>query len=61
MVCDEKVKYQSYSIDLLIDYSKWIIHLRDLAQMPEYHVVLAYEKIKLLNMYYECENTESSK
>lgn len=61
MVCDEKTKYQSYSINLPIDYSNWIIHLRDLAQMPEYHVVLAYEKIKLLNMYYECENMESSK
>lgn len=61
MVYDEKIKYQSYSINLPIDYSNWIIHLRDLAQIPEYHVVLAYEKIKLLNMYYECENTESSK
>jgi hypothetical protein len=47
---DEKKAYQRKSINLPIDYSSWIIHLRDLSQLPEYHVVLAYEKVKLLHM-----------
>lgn len=46
LVCQEKTKYQSQSIHLPIDYSDWIIHLRDLAQMPEYQVVLGYEAIR---------------
>ena len=46
----EKKAYQRKSVNLPIDYSSWIIHLRDLSQLPEYHVVLAYEKVKLLHM-----------
>lgn len=58
MVCVEKHDYESHSVNLPIDYSNWILHLRDLAQFPEYHVVLAYEKIKLLSMYYQSQEIE---
>lgn len=47
---NEKKEYQRQGINLPLDYSSWIIYLRDLSQLPEYHVVLAYEKIKLLHM-----------
>lgn len=46
LVCKEKTKYQSQGGNLPIDYSNWIIHLRDLAQIPEYQAVLAYETIR---------------
>ena len=46
IICVEKNKYQGCGGNLPIDYSDWIIHLRDLAQIPEYQVVLAYNEIR---------------
>lgn len=46
IICTEKNKYQGFSGNLPIDYSDWVVYLRDLAQIPEYQVVLAYNEIR---------------
>lgn len=50
MILEEKRDYESRSVNLPIDYSDWIIHLRDLCQVPEYQVVLAYDYIRQMKL-----------
>lgn len=50
MILEEKNNYESRSVNLPIDYSDWIAHLRDLCQVPEYQVVLAYDYIRQMKM-----------
>lgn len=46
LFCDIKQEYEDDNSRWPIDFSDWIVYLRDRTQMPEYHVVLAYQSIK---------------
>lgn len=46
LFCDIKNEYENDNSRWPIDFSDWIVFLRDKTQMPEYHVVLAYQSIK---------------
>lgn len=46
LFCDIKQEYEDDNSRWPIDFSDWVVYLRDKTQMPEYHVVLAYQSIK---------------
>lgn len=43
---DIKREYEEDNSRWPVDFSDWIVYLRDKTQMPEYHVVLAYNTIR---------------
>lgn len=45
-----RISYESDRTHWPLDYSRWIAYLRDKAQMPEYHVVLANQEIKKVSI-----------
>lgn len=48
---EERKKYESIRAHWPLDYGYWILYIRDKAQMPEYHAVLACQEIKKIGIH----------
>ena len=56
----ERKQYEKDRTHWPLDFSMWIEHIRDKAQIPEYHAVIACQEIKKRNIIEQMEKAEKS-
>lgn len=56
----ERKRYERDRTHWPLDFSMWIEHIRDKAQIPEYHAVIACQEIKKRNIIERIEKAEES-
>lgn len=53
-----RIKFESDRTCWSLDYATWISYIRDKAQIPEYHVILAHQELKKINIYLKYETAK---